>query len=164
MSTTKRVQHNKRRNPSASNPVLALSARRTGGPNDPPSVPSTIRMMHKVSFSLIPTGGFTYANLFKALPGQAPGSPYWKNMRLQKVSAWDTTGKGAVILSFPNDAIQFEDHGVMGAKASALHVTPPLMTRIAWVPITDLTTVAFNTTIAVGEQLVVHATVEVNSS
>lgn len=161
-SNHKRVQTS-RRSRAPPNPDLALSAKRTSGQNDPPSTPRTIRVMHKLRFESIPADGFTYASLFKAIPGQAPTTPYWKHLRLQKVSIWDTNGKGEVSLSFPNDAVQFVDNGVVGSKSSVLHVLPPLMTRIAWVPVTDLTTVAFNASTPSGEQFVCHATVEVNS-
>jgi hypothetical protein len=105
------------------------------------------------------TGGVTYANLSQAIPGHILVPNYWKHVRLLKVSVWDVAGKG-ISVRFPTDVTTFNDVGVPGSRASNVHVTPPLETRMRWVPLSGPSVTAFFVNASAEESAYCQATIE----
>jgi len=161
----KRVQSN--RSKRAVNPATSLSlmSRRVGGPNDPPSVPKSIRTFFRVDYPI--SGGTTspvsisMSNVALLLPGNTAGIN-WTQLRLEKVSVWDIRGN-EIGLRFATDLMTFSDTGVPGSRASALHLQPPLIQKSTWVTPTssvDMFTVMPSSSHGASAPIV-HITVEI---
>lgn len=162
-SRTSNQRCNSSRNQKSMNPVrvLDLSARQVNGPNDPPSlitsVITTIRVGMPVAASDV-SGTITPATLIAAVPGT---TGYWKYVRLHKVSVYGLGGLAVNLNIFENNR-KFADIGVPGAKASALHVSLPLIERANWYPVASTTSlVSWGSSAANTPQ--VHCTVELMS-
>jgi len=161
----KRVQSN--RSKRAVNPAttLSLMSRKVGGPNDPPSLPKSIRTFFRVDYPIsagtISPISITMGNVALLLPGNTAGAN-WSRLRLEKVSVWDYRGS-EITLQFATDMMTFSDTGVPGSRASALHVQPPLLLKSTWVAPTssvDMFTVT-PTSSAGASAPIVHITVEI---
>lgn len=145
-----------------------LAAKVTSGPDFPPEVDTSVQKT--IRFIYTPTSAavaFTPADILTQIPGNKPSGPndppvYFKNMRLIKVSGYDTgSGSGSlaprVTISYPTDPRTFSRLGVQGAKSATLHTRPPLQVYEMWYPASDTTTklatIAFGSTQAAETQI-----------
>lgn len=162
----KRVQSNRSKRAVNSATTLSLMSRKVGGPNDPPSLPKSIRTFFRVDYPI--SGGtispvqISMANLAVMLPGNTANTN-WTRARLEKVSVWDVKAN-EISINFATDMMTFSDAGVVGSRASALHIQPPLIQKSTWVLPTSnavLFTVTPTSSTGVNSSPVVQATIEI---
>jgi len=161
----KRVQSNRsNQRRRAVNPArtLSLMTRKVGGPNDPPAIPKSLRTFFKVELA-VPAGTVSPFNVAMStlavlIPGNTSNGN-WSKMRLEKVSAWDVLAQDLEI-TFAADLMSFTDVGVVGSRASALHLQPPLVLKSTWVTPNSSASLFTITPGANNSRVIVHATLE----
>lgn len=150
----------------------AMLSIRTNGAMDPEPVEYTIRVQHRVQFSLPLTAGVATQSLTpERLEDRTPGTGAWDRIRLIKIDAWgptaghvqiDMTGGSG---SAETEASRFVDWGTPGSRRAVLHVVPAFSLRNSWFSTSlssSLADVSFSGP-ATGDDLecVINCTVEV---
>lgn len=133
---------------------LRFRSERTSGPTDPPPVGSNVITTVRYRYTPGMTSPFTPYDLAVQVPqnGTSPNpTAYWQWIRIVKVSVYDTgTGSGStppnVSLSYAGEPFTYNDTGVQGGSAAAIHTKPPLQLMQTWWSTTNSTDTLFTAT------------------